>query len=470
MELQLSIWNRFINLQFMISIVNQIKLKYSRFSKSRKARAVGLTALASFSSKIISMITGIISVPLTLNYLGSERYGLWMAISSILTVINFADLGIGNGLLNLISKAFGRQDISLAKTSVSSSFFTLFGLSILFQILFWIAYPFLNWEFVFNLTSPVAINEVGKTVIIVFVYFSVSMPLGIVQRVQLGNQEGYRFELFSSLGSILNLVFTLCAIKLKLGLPFLAAAFLLGSIIANIVNGIHYFYFSKWKSISPSVKDFSLSNSIMTVKVGLIFLLLQVFTIVGNSFDQIIVSHFAGASEVTNFALVKKIFLYTNLSQFIIQPLWPVFGEALAKRDYKWAKETLIRVIKASLIYGSLFTLPILFFGNDIISLWTHKEVNISFMLYFGMFIWSFLVNYGGVMSSFLNSSDLVQKQIYFIAPSAISSVIFQIIFTKYWGSIGCIYGLLLGYALFYIYPSYKLAFNYLDKSSLNKL
>jgi O-antigen/teichoic acid export membrane protein len=47
----------------------------------------------------------VISVPLTLTYLGSERYGMWMAISSIVALLAFADFGLGNGLVNAIAVA-----------------------------------------------------------------------------------------------------------------------------------------------------------------------------------------------------------------------------------------------------------------------------------------------------------------------------------------------------------------------------
>jgi len=54
-----------------------------------------------------------VTVPLTLNYLGSEHYGLWMTISSVSVMLGFADLGIGNGVLNAVADAYGRDDYRL---------------------------------------------------------------------------------------------------------------------------------------------------------------------------------------------------------------------------------------------------------------------------------------------------------------------------------------------------------------------
>ena len=67
-------------------------------SRERYRRA-GFTAAAAFAAKIVAVAAVFVTVPLTLNYLGSERYGLWMTISSVSLMLGFADLGIGNGVL-----------------------------------------------------------------------------------------------------------------------------------------------------------------------------------------------------------------------------------------------------------------------------------------------------------------------------------------------------------------------------------
>ena len=61
-------------------------------SKERYRRVV-LSAGSSFVNKGVTILTGLISVPLTVHYLGTERYGLWMTISSTIAFLTFADLG-----------------------------------------------------------------------------------------------------------------------------------------------------------------------------------------------------------------------------------------------------------------------------------------------------------------------------------------------------------------------------------------
>ena len=77
-------------------------------SKERFRRAA-LTTMASAIAKAIALLTGLISVPLTFRYLGAEQYGIWMVLVSLIAAMGFADLGIGNGLMNAVSEAYGKD-------------------------------------------------------------------------------------------------------------------------------------------------------------------------------------------------------------------------------------------------------------------------------------------------------------------------------------------------------------------------
>ncbi|MBC8386770.1 MAG: oligosaccharide flippase family protein [Actinobacteria bacterium] len=431
-------------------------------SKERYRRVV-LSAGSSFINKVVTTLTSLISVPLTVHYLGVERYGLWMTISSTIAFLTFADLGLGNGLINAVSKADGLDNRADATTAVSSAFFMLLGIAFSLVAIFWVIYPHVPWQRVFNVTSDVAIRESGSAMAVLMAAFLINMPLGIVQRIQMGYQEGYKNQLWLSGGAVLGLAGVLTVIYLKAGLPWLVLAISGGPLLATLLNGFSIFTFSRpW--LIPRWRHFKLSVSKNLAGVGLIFFLLQFFTVLGNSADNIVIAQVLGASAVAGYAVTKKLFMLIQINQFIIQPLWPAFGEAMARKNYKWAKQTLIRTLKFSLSTGMLAALPLLIFGKTIISFWVGPKLVPSSALLMGFFFWVFLVNYGGTMSVFLNSGELVGKQCIFIGAAAISSVILQIILAGLWGTTGVIWALLIGYGLFYAIPAYRLAFGTLNK------
>ena len=108
-------------------------------------RRAGLSAAAGAAARLVNVATALISVPLTIRYLGGERYGLWMTISSATTMLTFVDLGLGNGLLNVIADASGRGDRAAAKTAVSSSVFLLGLVALGSGALFGFVYPWVDW-------------------------------------------------------------------------------------------------------------------------------------------------------------------------------------------------------------------------------------------------------------------------------------------------------------------------------------
>ena len=90
--------------------------------RNRRVALAGVTAAA---ARVVQIGASLITVPLALRYLGTERFGLWMTISSVLLMAGFADFGLGNGLLNAVAKAHGKDDIEGIKKAISSGFASL---------------------------------------------------------------------------------------------------------------------------------------------------------------------------------------------------------------------------------------------------------------------------------------------------------------------------------------------------------
>src|SRR5215831_555681 len=89
---------------------NPLDLASSEERSFERIKRVFITALSSVFAKFISVISSFITIPLALKYLGTELYGLWMTITSVIVMLNFADFGIGNGVLNLVTTAYGKND------------------------------------------------------------------------------------------------------------------------------------------------------------------------------------------------------------------------------------------------------------------------------------------------------------------------------------------------------------------------
>src|SRR5487761_2485274 len=140
-------------------------------------------------------------------------------------------------------------------------------------LIFLSIFPFISWKDVFNVKSALAIKESGPTMMVLVITLLINMPLGIIQRIQDGYQEGYRFQLWLILGSLLSFAGLLICIYLKSGLTWLVLAYSGGQLIATILNGL-YLFNRKRKYLKPSFRYFNLKIGKGLIRSGLVFFLL----------------------------------------------------------------------------------------------------------------------------------------------------------------------------------------------------
>ena len=82
----------------------------------------------------------LIVVPITVRYLGNEGYGLMTTIGAVVGWLQFANLGIGLGLQNSLTRK-RQRDISAQKELVSTAVFSLLGIGVFLTVVGLIAFP-----------------------------------------------------------------------------------------------------------------------------------------------------------------------------------------------------------------------------------------------------------------------------------------------------------------------------------------
>ncbi len=65
----------------------------------RLIKGIGSSVVARAATSLLPLLL----IPLTIRYLGTEQYGIWMAITSVTSMLLWADLGLGNGLLTKLA-------------------------------------------------------------------------------------------------------------------------------------------------------------------------------------------------------------------------------------------------------------------------------------------------------------------------------------------------------------------------------
>ena len=128
------------------------------------ARSMGVSG----ACKVFSVLLSFVYIPLVMEYLGEEIYGVWAAILSVLSWIEYMDIGIGNGLRNRLTEKLGEGDIKTARELISSAYMLLSFIMMGAVAVFAILSGFLDYKNLLNIGSY---QEKIQCVFIVQKYF-----------------------------------------------------------------------------------------------------------------------------------------------------------------------------------------------------------------------------------------------------------------------------------------------------------
>src|SRR5271155_4907606 len=141
--------SRFALLKSLLS-AGKLKALLTKSSANRgleRYRRAGITASSSFIARALNILISFLSVPLTVHYLGAERYGVWLTISSLITWMSMTDFGLaGNALVNVLAEASGREDRAGAQHYTASAFWALTGVSVLSGVISVVSFRYIPWR------------------------------------------------------------------------------------------------------------------------------------------------------------------------------------------------------------------------------------------------------------------------------------------------------------------------------------
>ena len=421
-------------------------------SAARHRRAA-VTGITSGISRAVRIGVTLITIPLTLHYLGNERFGLWMTISSVLAMAGFADFGVGNGVLNTVSTAYGKDDWDGIRQAISSGFavLTLIGAAIL--VIFLAIYPFVDWGNLFRATTSTARAEAGPAMLVFMVCFALNVPLDVVQRAQLGLQQGFLTNFWEIFSSILILIGILGVVHFHLSLTALVVAFAGAPVFGTWMNAGFFFGISrrdllpKWSLVSRTVIH-------QIASLGGLFFVLQLMGVLAYSADNFIIARILGVADVTVFSIPQRMFaVIATIVTMLMMPLWPAYGEAMSRGDMHWVRRTLSRTMLGVFAFTTLVSAVLLLLSNKLLLWWVGPGIHPSFLLMLGLAVWAILSNCGNTLAMFLNGTGMVKFQVIIACVVGVSCVLLKILFTRLYGIAGVPWATVITYVLFAVLP-----------------
>jgi O-antigen/teichoic acid export membrane protein len=207
------------------------------------------------------------------------------------------------------------------------------------------------------------------------------------------------------------------------------------------LSGVHLFYFRRpW--LRPRMIDLSKQTSVFILRTGLLFFVLQLAMSIGYQSDTFVVDQVLGSAKVKEYGVPSRLFLYMqSLLWLIMAPLWPAYGEAVARGDMPWVKRTLKRSMVASVMISAIPSLLLVIFGDWIIRYWMRGTVSPTPAVLIGLGIWTVLYAVCTPLALLLNGANVVRFQIITVSLMAVVNITLSVLLTRKIGVPGVIYG-----------------------------
>ena len=386
-----------------------------------RERRVLLSAVVSFSGKIASTLVMLACVPIAHAHLSQDSFGVWMTLTSLLLLAQFADFGIGNAIVSLISECRNRGDTLAEAEIVSTAAVILSAVALIFGGGFLLLLPLVDWQKSFDITPTDSISL--RAALATFaVCIAATVPASIGQKIQWAYQEVYAATYWQIFGNMVVLVLMLIASALSLGLPAMIFATTGGPLLALVSNTLHQFV-SRRPLLRPKLSLFRVSAARHLLTAGGYWTVIQTLLFFSTGIDGVFVTWQFGARAMGPYGIMMRVMAGLTVATFFTIPLWPAFADALARNDVKWVTQIFKRVMRTCALVGCATGLAMLIFTRPAVSAWVGPTVTPEMSLVIPFAAWVFVYNVFAGVTALMGNSLLIRKMAQVIAVGAICTL-----------------------------------------------
>ena len=396
----------------------------------------------SFAIKILTLLIGLMMYPMYIKYFGNKTMlttlngepttygavvlGVWLVILQILSWVLMFDIGIGNGLKTKLVESFNKNDEKTSKKLISCSYISNIAIIGIVLLIGLPAIFLINFNKVLNISSDIVPL---KTLQIAFALAFLSISIEFVLKVVLNIYQALQKQVVASLLPLLSTVLLLIFIAvvrfeaMDKALLYVSGFYILSVNLPLLLLTI-YLFSTRLKKCKPSLKDWSFPIVKTVLSLGIAYFLIQIFLLVINSTNKILISNAYGPATVTNYEPYLKIFsAICALGSALSLPIWTLTIQADVKKEYIWLKkaERMNYIFVLIFALGSFAAAGLLQFVFD---LWlktdsfvvSYKNAFI-FAVWASAFIWSYFT------SGISNGLKILKPQIIILGVGSILKI-----------------------------------------------
>lgn len=405
--------------------------------------------------KIVGLLTSLVIVPITINYLNNEVYGIWMTITSILYWITTFDIGLGNGMRNYLAEALATNDTKLGKKYISTTMLLLSLIALSMAIV--LLYPLItiNFNSFFN-TNAIAGNELRMAVVIAVGFTLMNFVLKNIGMIFVAMQKYAINDLLSISGNVIALIIIYILTKVTTGnLVLVVLAYTMTSCVVFLLAAIPLFW--KHPELKPSLRFFDKSLGKKIVGKGFGFFVIQISScLVIFGAANFFITQSCGPTAVTTYNIAYKFFnLLVIAYTIILAPMWNAYTDAYVKGDMQWIKATFNKALKFWVlsICGGLGMLLIC---NLFYKLWIGNMVNVPLSVSASTLVYVCFFNLNNCATYLINGLNKIFVQIIISLAVTALYIITVLAFGRKLGVEGIVLSMAASYAVMSVVHLYQ--------------
>lgn len=410
-----------------MNLLSFIKIGNARSVKAKK------NILAATLIKGADTLVYLLLVPLTLGYLNSYEYGIWLTLNSLLMWINSFDIGLGSGLRNKLAVAIAENDKGKARSYVSTTLFMLIIIMAMLLVVVSLLINYLDWYELLNVEEEV-VENLRDIIQISFVFFCFNFILKFIGNVYQALQLPAVNYLIAFLGHFLSLIIIFILTKTIEGSLFWVA-FAYSAAPPLVYLLCYPITFSKlYPYLAPSYRYFRIDYLKDLLSLSVVFFVIQIMGIVLFSLSNIIISNMFGPDQVTPYNIAYRYFSVVSIVfSLLLAPIWSATTDAYAKGDIKWIENCIRKMQK---VMGAVLIIIVIMIVSSPLAfkIWVGDEVRIPVVLSLFMGGYMFILLWSLCFSSILNGLGVLRLQ-------AITIMVIAVLFYPVCSFLGTLYG-----------------------------
>jgi O-antigen/teichoic acid export membrane protein len=417
-------------------------------------KKIAFSTVALGLSRIIGMLVTYLTVPIALNYLGSEQYGLWLAATSFLIIVaSYSDGGISNGLVTETAKLISVGASSEIRKVLASAHLVVFLLAGGFALLAFLAGPWVPWAWLFGVDAVAQGNQIEMLVLILSLWMAFSLFTNIVPKVRWGMQQTVPVVVWECLSSLVVLPAALLIVHYDLGFLWFVTAVIFAPLAVRVLSSLQFF--ATQRVFIPRINDIELQRSRLLLGGGSIFLVITLSQAVAVQSDQVLIANLIGVEHVPTYSILNRLFsIPFLLCNFLFMSIWPVYSRMAAKGDFENILIHFHRIFAIATLASIAASILLGLFLDQILAIWLVHGLTIPPYLKAGMMIYAPILVMSQCCTMLFVSLDRRREQISMSIAMMIVNLGISLILIPRMGSVGAIIGTAVSYLFCIVIPS----------------